>query len=1107
MTLREQLENPEIFQVNRMRAHSDHRIYRPGTGHGDEGEEAGFLRQSLDGTWQFKYSERMEDRPVRFHEGEFDLSDFGTIQVPGHMELQGYGTPQYINTLYPWDGVEQLRPPAIPKESTPVGSYIRVFDLEQEIPENGEVFLSFGGVETAFSVWLNGVYVGYSEDSFTPSEFCVTKLLREKDNRLAVEVYKRSSASWIEDQDFWRFSGIFRSVELVMVPALHVYDLKVRADYNYETGEGLLSVIAMMLAGDGDATQAADGDAAHATTDVDTADASRGSGAPTFPGGVSPILVLTAPDGKTEIALDAQAAPEYVGELTLTAEDTGTSAYDILLMPRTGKLYQVTWATAISNAVPWSAEKPSLYEMELLLGRYETVRQPVGFRTFELKNGVMCLNGKRIIFRGVNRHEFSLMGGRNISMEDMAKDIRIIKTNNMNAVRTCHYPNRSEWYEMCDRTGLYLIDETNLESHGSWQKLGRVEPSWNVPADLPEWKEAVLDRARSMYERDKNHPSVLIWSCGNESYAGEDIAAMSEYFHTVDPSRLVHYEGVFHNPKYRYISDMESRMYAKPAEVEAYLQEELAKKEADPAYTPKPYISCEYMHAMGNSLGGMKLYTDLEDMYEGYQGGFIWDYIDQVLTKDGALMVGGDFDDRPTDYGFCTNGIVYGDRRESPKMQEVRALYSPIRIDVTPEEVTLENRNLFIDLSNYAFVVRSMLDGVIQDEYTLKAQAAPGKSVTIPHAMTFPEGDGEAVIEVTAVERVSTAIMAAALDYAEDTVKVDAAPQGPMLPLYTVAFGQCTRRKGLRAEHIGAGVRMAPRSELSPEPGRLVVGDGHIGVIGQDFRIQFSMTEGGISSLCYKGREYIDRIPKLSFWRAMTDNDYGTGYPAEVGVWHGAGHFPAKNYEKFKMEPVKGGMKMYTAFRSGPKGEVETSVNYTVYEDGRILVEADFPGVEGYPELPVFAMDICTKPEVDHVTYLGLGPDENYVDRAAGARMGRFSFTAAENLSQYLRPQECGNRTGVREFAVTDAENRGLIFTAAEDPFEMSVLPYSAYELEEANRIRELPPVTHTWIRLASAEMGVGGDDSWGAPVHEEFRMDSSKPQHLAFWITMGEML
>ena len=248
MTLREQLENPEIFQVNRMRAHSDHRIYRPGTGHGDEGEEAGFLRQSLDGTWQFKYSERMEDRPVRFHEGEFDLSGFGTIQVPGHMELQGYGTPQYINTLYPWDGVELLRPPAIPKESTPVGSYIRVFDLEQEIPENGEVFLSFGGVETAFSVWLNGVYVGYSEDSFTPSEFCVTKLLREKDNRLAVEVYKRSSASWIEDQDFWRFSGIFRSVELVMVPALHVYDLKVRADYNSETGEGLLSVTATMLA-------------------------------------------------------------------------------------------------------------------------------------------------------------------------------------------------------------------------------------------------------------------------------------------------------------------------------------------------------------------------------------------------------------------------------------------------------------------------------------------------------------------------------------------------------------------------------------------------------------------------------------------------------------------------------------------------------------------------------------------------------------------------------------------------------------------------------------------------------------------------------------------
>ena len=1058
MELKCLLENPEIFKINRMQAHSDHKVL-PGTA----------FRQCLDGTWDFSYAKTLSERIEGFYLEDYDASTFGKIRVPGHMELQGYGKPQYINTLFPWDGVEQLRPPKTPEQNAAVGQYRHTFDL-QHAPETGqEVFLSFRGVENAISVWLNGTYVGYSEDSFTPSEFCVTELIRPAGNVLAVEVYQRSSASWLEDQDFWRFSGIFRSVYVETVPSVHVYDLEVTADYNYADpselrrgpgtgkGDGVLSVSALLLSD-------------------------------TKPEETALSFTLSNPDGDVVIRANA-ASVEEAGELTLT-DPPADSPYPFTLKARKRNLYRVKWECVVPGVRPWSAEEPALYHMELVVSggakteedfaagaepdALETVLQQVGFRTFEMKDGVMCLNGKRIIFRGVNRHEFSYRGGRSVTEREMRKDIRLIKENNMNAVRTCHYPNQSLWYRLCDEAGLYLIDETNLETHGTWQKLGKCEPSWNVPGSLPEWKEAVLDRARSMYERDKNHPSVLIWSCGNESYAGDDIAAMSEYFHEVDPRRLVHYEGCFWNPEYRYISDMESRMYAKPAEVEAYLTLELAKKEADPSYVTKPYISCEYMHAMGNSLGGMQLYTELEDRYEGYQGGFIWDYMDQVLPlelPDGeeVMAVGGDFDDRPTDYGFCTNGIVYGDRTPSPKMPEVRQLYSPIRLDISPETLTVENRNLFIDTSVYSFVVRTMLDGTVLEEKELTLHANAGESVTVPHGLSYPEGAGTAVIE------------AAVYGFGGEAEGI----HGPM-----VVSAQCVLEQGVR-EVKGFDA-----------PGAIVPGDGHLGIIGPDFRIQFSMAEGGISSICFGGREYVDRIPRISFWRAMTDNDCGAGYPAAMGFWHGAGHFMAKDYSKFRMEPVEGGIRMITAFTGGLQGEIEVTVAYTAYPDGRILVEADFPGVEGYPNLPVFAMDFCTKQSVNRVEYLGMGPEDNYTDRVAGARIGRFTHTAEENLSRYLRPQECGNRTGVRYVRVTGEDGRGLQFTAADTPFMMSVLPYSAYELEEANRIFELPKVRHTWIRLASRQMGVGGDDSWGAPVHEEYLIRSAEPQHLAFWIT-----
>ena len=598
------LTDPTVFAVNRLDAHSDHVAYRTLE---EAVADRTSLRQSLDGEWRFAWSPNPAARPADFWRPEADLSGFGTIRVPGHIELQGYGELQYTNTLYPWDGRAALRPPQIDWDNAPVGSYVTNFTLDEGL-RGQRVCISFQGVEQALYLWCNGVFVGYAEDSFTPSEFELTDCLQEGVNRLCVEVHKRCSASWIEDQDFFRFSGIFRSVFLYAKPKVHLADLWLQTGLEPDNTTGTLT----------------------------------------------PRLKL---EGETDGAAVA---------LRLT-DDEGYALYD---GPVNGDTLE------LQGVQPWSHETPTLYHALLTLTDaagtvQEVVPYDIGFRRFEMIDGVMCLNGERVVFNGVNRHEWNAEKGRAIGPEDMYAAMEVFLRNNINAVRTCHYPDQSLWYDLCDRNGIYMIDEANLESHGSWQKLGGVEPSWSVPGSLPEWKECVVDRARSMFERDKNHAAVLIWSCGNESYAGEDILAMSDFFHKNDPGRLVHYEGVFHNRAFDQISDMESRMYEKPWNIRDYL-------ESKPA---KPFVLCEYMHDMGNSLGGMESYIRLAEEYPQYQGGFIWDYMDQALWHTDALGrrvlgYGGDFGERTTDYNFSGNGIVYADGAEKPAMQEVRYWYA-----------------------------------------------------------------------------------------------------------------------------------------------------------------------------------------------------------------------------------------------------------------------------------------------------------------------------------------------------------------------------------------------------------------------------------------------
>lgn len=622
------LDNPEVFRVNQIAAHSDHEYY---VNYTDLEAENNKMTKSLNGQWDFLFSINAKSRPVGFYQEDYDRSNFDKIMVPGHIELAGYDQIRYINTMYPWEG-KTYRRGAYSIQSAgdgtgmfseadynPVGSYVTRFDLDENL-RGKRIHICFEGVEQAMYLWLNGKFVGYAEDSFTPSEFDLTPYIREKDNVLAVEVHKMSTAAFLEDQDFFRFFGIFRNVTLKAIPNVHVQDLWLNPVLNDDNVSGRLEVKVRVTSFD-----------------------MKKVNARVILKDVTGNLVL---DGKIDLE---EKNGEFIGCTTQNIESV--KAWDN------------------HNPYLYQAYVEVLNEDDELL---EVVPYSIGFRRIEIIDKVMCLNGKRLILVGVNRHEWNAKTGRCIGMKEMSSDMDCIKRNNINAVRTCHYPDQIPWYYMCDKEGIYVMSETNLESHGTFQKLGAIEPSCNIPGSIPEWREAVVDRARSNYETFKNHTSILFWSLGNESYAGDDIEAMNTYFKEQNDGRLIHYESVVYNRAYEdTISDMESRMYTKPADIEEYLINN----------PKKPFIVCEFMHDMGNSMGGLGSYMKLIDKYEMYQGGFIWDFIDQaLLVKDevtgrDVLRYGGDFDDRPADYEFSGNGIVFADRREKPAMQEVRYYY------------------------------------------------------------------------------------------------------------------------------------------------------------------------------------------------------------------------------------------------------------------------------------------------------------------------------------------------------------------------------------------------------------------------------------------------
>ncbi len=989
------LSDPRIFSVGRMAPCSDHDFYADA----DEAARGESSRvRSLNGVWKAHFALRPADAPEGLLTDGAGDSSLRDIRVPCEFQLENpsWDPPHYVNVQYPWDGAEELVPPQVSEKYNPTVTCVKHFDLSGEDLKCGRIVLCFGAAEAALALWVNGSFVGYSEDSFTPHRFDITSLVREGDNRLAARVFKRCTGTWMEDQDFWRFSGIHRDVTLEFHGLSHLRDVFVHTPLN--------------------------DDFSHAAVEAECA--------------------FDRPAGRVECVL-ADPRGREIGRETLDAAENLTFSFDV------------------EKPLLWSGETPYLYTLTFVLSDggkvLEVCRTECGIRRFEMKDKIMTLNGKRIVFHGVNRHEFDCDYGRCVPLSTLMKDIHDLKAMNVNAVRTCHYPNDPKFYRMCDRYGLYVIDETNIETHGTWARRP-FDMSRVVPGDREEWLGAVLDRGASMLERDKNHPCVLLWSCGNESFGGKDLWELSEYFRRRDPSRLVHYEGVRNDTRYPDTTDVFSRMYAKVADIEEYLKN-------DPQ---KPFMNCEYTHAMGNSCGGMHLYRELEDKYPMYQGGFIWDYVDQALRvrmPDGRtqLCYGGDFGDRPNDNNFNTNGIILGDRTWTPKVQEVRHVFRSVFLEPGKDGVRVTNRRLFTSPDDCEIKWELLLDGEAVRAGVLEIPfLAPGESVLIPLDISLPEGEGEVML----------------------TARMCLKEASPIL------------EKGVCLSEGWACLRERKAADVVPSSVPLIRGDHNIGVRQPNLSAMFSQSLSSLKDAL--GGETLISCPRLSLFRAPTDNDWGNRYALRQGAWHMVSRYacpegPFVNEDgeitvKYACAPVL--------------GDKEIRLTYLPTADGRLLVTLDFPGAEGQCDLAALGLSLEMDPRLKNAAFYGFGPDESYVDRRTGAMPGVWRFRTDEGHTRYCRPQESGSRYGVRRMDVTDDQGHGVRVEALDEPLEISVTGYLPEELMAKHHPEELSAPTHTILDVAAFRRGVGGDDSWGAPVLPQYTYPSDKAYRLRFLLS-----
>ena len=969
----------------------------------------------LNGQWKFAYYESPFYVPDTCMEKEYDDREFGMMPVPGHWQLNGYDYPHYNDAiaLFPI-----LDDPGIQADN-PTGVYRYTFQEEKQ--KDREYILRFDGVESAYHVWLNGTFIGYSQGPRNTAEFDVTEALQDGENVLAVIVYKFSDGSYLENQDMWWFAGIIRDVSLIRRPKQHMLDWRIVSD-----------------------------------------------------------LVMEQNETTGKICLDAVFENHTEDETALTVEMEVMDGEQVIFSESreiSGKKGETEYVTEVilENIKPWSAEYPELYRVILTLKKQgevlESYGEWTGFRNICVKDGLFLVNGKAIKLKGVNRHDWNENTGRCITKEDMLADLYLMKQNNINAIRTCHYPDAVGIYELCDEYGIYMIAECNLESHGSWDISAEQTGDFSkvVPCDRPEWMDMMLDRVNSMYQRDKNHPAILIWSCGNEAFGGKVIYEMSQLYRKMDPNRLVHYEGVYHDRRYNDTSDMESQMYPSVEAIKEFLEKDRSK----------PFICCEYTHAMGNSCGGMHKYTDLTDSEPSYQGGFIWDYIDQSIYKKDRYgkefqAYGGDFNDRPCDYNFSGNGIAYGGERDaSPKMQDVKFNYQNISAKVEKDQATIVNKNLFINTDSFDCFVVLAKDGKEVKEVPMETHVAPLSEETVSLPIPVQTLPGEYAVTVS-------------FRLKEDTVW---AKRG-----HEVAFGQ--------------GVYKVEAPAKAVKPARFeVIRSGHdFGVRGENFDVLFSYLNGGLASYRYGGVEMIQMIPRPNFWRAPVDNDNGSLMQMRCGQWKLAsmylshkyptgGHYPGMHIPE--IEVLDDSAKITFTYAMPTTPATECKLSYQVYGDGSIRTTLTYDPVEGLGDMPEFGVMFKFDADYDNVTWYGMGPEETYVDRCEGAKLGIYRNKVEDNMAKYMVPQECGNKVGVRWASVTDRKGRGMLFTG--DAMEFSALPYTPHEMENAMHPFELPQVHYTVVRVSKQQMGIAGDDSWGAKPLPEYLIKTDEKMEFTF--------
>ncbi len=1007
----EEWKNPRIVGAGKEAPRSFFIPYPDEAAALENDKDASARRRCLNGPWKFHWVPKPADVPAGFFKPGFDASGWKEIAVPSNWEFQGYGVPIYLDTDYEWlKAGETPDPPNLPADNNPVGCYKKTFSVPADWKDR-DVFLYFGAVKSAFYVWVNGRYAGYSEDAKTPAEWNITRFLKEGDNEVALQVFRWSDGSYLECQDFWRISGIERDVDLLARPRVRIRDFWARADLTADGRNGFLDV----------------------SVEV--------TGRPGGAGGLSTVEI-TLLDGQGGTVFSA-------GAPVTTARGKETAIARI--------------ARNVTAPRLWTAETPNLYTVVLALkdasGRtLEATSTRVGFRNVEIVDGRLLINGAPVYLKGVNRHEHDPRTAHVVSEESMIRDIRLMKQFNINAVRTCHYPDDPLWYDLCDAYGLYVIDEANIESHG----MGDGPESL---AHKPEWGPAHLDRTIRMVERDKNHASVIIWSLGNEAGDGLNFEATSAWIHGRDPSRPVQYEPAGTRPH----TDIVCPMYARIETIEAYG----LKKQT------RPLILCEYSHAMGNSNGNLQDYWDVIEKYPNLQGAFIWDWVDQSIeTKDPNgrtyYAYGGDFGppEIPTSRNFCCNGLVNSEREPHPGLWEVKKVYQSIAFRKTE---TADGRTALEVRNGYAF---RGLDGfVIRWELASGETGAPPVAAgEFPNPAIRPGGSAVFPLEMPTVGIVP------GREYFLN-VRAEYARDEPLIPRgHVAAAGQFP---------VGL-VRPGPAVKAADMRPVTLGQDGtKVTVGGSGFSASFDRTTGMLTSYVFRGKEFVRTGLEPHFWRAPTDNDFGNGFPERHGIWRKAGdHRVLEGFEARAESPSAVRIEARYALTDVP---AKYRVTYRVLGTAEIIVSVHFvPEKEGLPEMPRLGMKMTLPREFAHVRWFGRGPHESYADRKTSAFVGTYGASVFETLIPYVSIQEYGNRTDCRWALLADRTGDGLLI-AGSPQFDFSALPYTAEDLTQEKRgqkhPQEIPKRDYVCLNLDYGQMGVGGDTSWGAREHPQYRL------------------